>query len=242
MQKLIIANWKSNKSLAAASQWVEEFAGGLGERAGACEVVGAGAQDALELRAKVVVAPGFSLLQTVSEALDGFAAPAHLGAQDVSPFPLGSYTGAVAASSLKELGVSYCIVGHSERRKHFHETDAEVAAKVLRLTEAGITPVLCIDTEYLESQLAAIESALLSQLVVAYEPLSAIGTGNNQDVGTVAVVVAQIKSLCGENVPVLYGGSVKPENVAEYMLVSDGALVGGASLEATEFQALLERV
>jgi triosephosphate isomerase len=227
MQKLIIANWKSNKSLAAASEWVADYSGAWAEQ---------------ELRAKVVVAPGFSLLQTVSEALDGFSAPAHLGAQDVSPFPLGSYTGAVAASSLRELGVTHCLVGHSERRKHFGESDQVIAAKVLRLTEVGITPVLCVDTEYLESQAAALDASLFSQLVVAYEPLSAIGTGNNQDVGTVAKVVADVKALFGEAVPVLYGGSVRPENVAEYLLVSDGALVGGASLDVTVFQELLERV
>lgn len=227
MQKLIVANWKSNKSLAGASQWVEEFAKLSGDH---------------EVRAKVVVAPGFTLLQTVHEAIDGFDAPINLGAQDVSPFPYGSYTGAVAAASLKELGVTHCIVGHSERRKHFHETDSQVAAKVSQLCEVGITPIVCVDTEYLGSQAAAIDAALLTQVVVAYEPLSAIGTGQDQDVGTIRSVVTQIKALFGERVPVLCGGSVTPENVSEYMLVSDGALVGGASLEAEVFHEIIERV
>lgn len=223
MEKLIIANWKSHKSLPAASHWVEEFAS---------EVAGK------TLQGIVVVAPPFTLMQTAHEAIDGFDAPLLLSAQDVSPYPFGAYTGEVTAAHLKELGVQYVILGHSERRSHFHETSHEVAAKVGQALEQGITPIVCVDRDYIQDQASAIERDNLKKVVVAYEPLSAIGTGRNEDVGSVKAVIAEIKQVFVD-VPVIYGGSVSEFNINEYLLVADGALVGSASLEAKDFAQLV---
>ncbi len=227
MQKILIANWKSHKSLAAASQWVEQYVTALGSA---------------EVRAKVVLAPGFSLLQTVHEAVVGFSAPLQLGAQDVSPFPLGSYTGAVAATQLKDFGITHCLVGHSERRIHLHESHQDVSSKISRLCEVGITPVLCLDSPYIAEQANCIDANLYSQLIVAYEPLSAIGTGHTPDIATVAAVLTEMRGFFGESVPVLYGGSVDADNIAEFLLVSDGALIGGASLDGAQFAAVVRAV
>jgi triosephosphate isomerase len=155
---------------------------------------------------------------------------------------MGAYTGAVSAQSLQEFGVTYVLVGHSERRKYFHETDQDVALKVRQVLDGGMQPVLCIDEPYLHSQAAAIDTSVYSSLIIAYEPVAAIGTGKSMNVGTVQEVSARIKQTFGDGVPVLYGGSVTDENVAEYLLVADGALVGGASLEARDFTQLLAHV
>jgi triosephosphate isomerase (TIM) len=222
MEKLLIANWKSHKKLQAASQWVEQFTTATAGK---------------NPRGTVVVAPPFSLLQTVQEAIEGFEAPLILGAQDVSKYPFGKYTGEVAAASLADLGVRYVLVGHSERRRHFNETNQEVAAKVSQVLEAGLIPVVCVDREYVQDQAAALASDQLEKVLVAYEPVEAVGTGNNQDVGVVQEVVKEIRQAFGE-VRVLYGGSVTEFNVGEYLLVCDGVLVGGASLEVSDFFAL----
>lgn len=218
MKKFLIANWKSNKTITEARQWAEQFST---------------TQFSAEKTA-VIVAPPTPLLIAVRE---GLPESMSLAAQDVSPFTAGSYTGAVAARTLAGL-VSYAIVGHSERRRHFGETHQSVAQKVTQACSEGLTPVVCVDQDYVAEQAAAIEQELLSKCIVAYEPLGAIGTGNNVSVDEVTTVATSITANFGE-VPVLYDGSVKPDNVGEYLLVSDGVLVGGASLDAAEFAQLV---
>ncbi len=222
MKTYIIANWKANKSVSAAKQWCTDF---LAARPTSEHTV--------------VICPGFQLLQTVAAELQ--SSTYALGAQTVSPFAQGAYTGAVAATQLSELHVQYVLVGHSERRKYFHETSEVVAQQVSQALQAGSTPVVCIDVPYLHEQLSLIPESELQQCLVAYEPLASIGTGVHEDVGSVQSVVSQVHAFSAE-VPVLYGGSVNSENVQEYCLVTRGVLVGGASLDAAAFADLVAAV
>lgn len=223
MTKLIIANWKSHKNTSEISEWLEDF----------------GKQVALTSSdATIIIAPPFPFLSQVSQAIKNWGHNnIKLSVQDISPFPAGSYTGAVTGFNLDGLHVDYAIVGHSERRKYFHETHTEVAQKVAQAIDTGMTPIVCVDDEYTLAQANAIDQALLQKCVVAYEPIEAIGSGENQPIDEVKPVIAEIKKAFGD-VPVLYGGSVDVESVDEYLAVTDGVLVGGASLDAKEFLAL----
>lgn len=218
MSKIFIANWKSNKTQTSATEWLEIFSG-----------------SAIPASAQVIIAPAFPLLTTVKQHLE---VPIRLAAQDVSSFPMGSYTGAVNAQQLKDLSVEYVIVGHSERRKYFHETHADVAAKIAQIVANGLKPVLCLDEEYIEAQADALETRDIPGLIVAYEPLEAIGNGHNAPADQVAKVIQKIKAAYGD-VPVIYGGSVDERSVAEYLLICDGVLVGTAALEADSFQRVV---
>lgn len=220
MSKLIIANWKSQKTLDAAQKWWNDFSSSFQESA----------------HNTVVVAPSFTLLSSTEVLASDTGI--HLGAQDVSSYPMGSYTGGVNAQQLKDMGVEYVIVGHSERRRYFHETHEDVAKKVREVLAANMTPVLCVDKEYIDDQAALLNTKEMLACVLAYEPVAAIGSGQPEDVGTVKEVINQIKAVFGP-VPVIYGGSVTEINVQEYVLVSDGALVGSASLDGEKFAALV---
>ena len=220
--KLIIANWKSNKNLASAKEWLEEFS----KSAGKTKTSGK----------EVAIAPPFDLLEIVKENLpEGVV----LAVQDMSAFPAGSYTGEVGISNLKGFDIRYAIVGHSERRHYQKETDLDVANKVERALEAGIAPIVCIDEPYLISQARAIESKNLGKCVVAYEPISAIGTGDEMRPEKVLEVVGEVRKHFGEDVRVIYGGSVDTTNVGDYFEICDGVLVGGASLKVQEFLKLI---
>lgn len=218
MSKFFVANWKSNKTLTGVAEWIGTFQ----------------VADIPE-SAEVIIAPPFQLLSEVKQHLE---APLKLAAQDVSAFPMGSYTGAVNAQQLKDIGCEYVIVGHSERRRYFHETHADVANKIQQALTNNLKPIVCLDEDYIDQQVAALENKDIPGLIVAYEPLEAIGSGNNAPADQVSRVVAKIKSVFGE-VPVLYGGSVDERSVHEYLLITDGVLVGGASLEAESFQSIV---
>lgn len=221
MKKLIVGNWKSNKTIESSRSWLESFSQHVSE---------------FEDNAEIVIAPPFPLLSLVGGQAAGLGFK--LGIQDLSQFDAGSYTGAVSIHNLQDLGVSYAILGHSERRRYFRETDHDVAGKVAQAISAGIVPLVCIDESYISSQAAAIEDDHLSQCVVVYEPLAAIGTGDNADVGNVKEVAEKIRLAFGD-VKILYGGSTNSQNVGEYTLVVDGVLVGTASLDAKEFAKLV---
>ena len=215
MDKLIFANWKSQKLVSQIEPWV----------------VAVGAPPA---GVSVIVMAPFSLLGSVGSQLPvGIG----LGAQDVSPFPLGAYTGEIAAAQLADMKVTHCLAGHSERRKYFAETSEQVAKKCEQLLQVGITPVVCVDEPYLEEQLGLLSAEVLKACVIAYEPLSAIGTGDNAPLDVVRTMVEKIKQLA--DVPVIYGGSVTSDSIGEYLLVCDGALVGSASLDGSAFAKLL---
>jgi triosephosphate isomerase len=226
MQKYIVGNWKSNKSLATAASWVDEFNSAI---------VSTVPEEVI-----VAIAPTFSQLQTVQDKLKEYPrlGTVQLAVQDISPFAAGSYTGAIAPENFEALTVSYAIVGHSERRRYFHETHQDVANKVARCLEAGITPIVCVDDEYIADQAASIDQQQLKKCIVAYEELGAIGTGENESPAHVASVIKRIKHVFGE-IPVLYGGSVNSSNVEQYSSITDGVLVGGASLDAKAFAQIV---
>lgn len=217
--KFIIANFKSHQTVEEAEDWIKQFGSGY-----------------LPTQDKsVILAPSFTNLWRFKRVNKIF-----LAAQDVSPFPPGAYTGAVNARQLKALGVDYCLVGHSERRRWFHETHQEIANKVRELLEQQITPVLCLDEPYLNQQLAALEGPGLTKIIVAYEPVEAIGSGQPQDPATAEQIALKIKGTT-PNIPVLYGGSVTAKNAPRYTSQNsiDGLLVGGVSLKPDEFLKLI---
>ena len=177
----------------------------------------------------------------------------------------GAFTGEVSVPMLEEMGVKYCIIGHSERREMFGDTDETVNKKAKRLIKAGITPILCVgetEAEYdagktaevvkteIKESLEGLTSDEVSRLVIAYEPIWAIGTGKSADVETAEkcckLVRETVKSLydeaTAEAVRIQYGGSVKPNNIKEYMACEDidGALIGGASLKVDSFKELVD--
>lgn len=220
----IIANWKSHKTAAEAEEWLTAFAA---------------QQMSIANETEVIVAAPFSLLAAVASALK-VPALSHLklAVQDISPFPAGAYTGAVSVRNLAGFGVEYAILGHSERRRYFHETHQEIANKIDQCLSAGITPIVCVDNEYIVEQAAAIPDEHRSQCLVAYEDLAAIGTGNNTALAEVLEQFKIIKAAFGE-VPTIYGGSVNGSNTKEYLAHSDGVLVGTASLKVEDFLAVI---
>jgi triosephosphate isomerase len=231
---LIAANWKMHKTIAEA----EAFA-----RALLPLVAGA--------RAEVAVAPGFVALAALARALAG--SDVGLAAQNVNPNERGAFTGEVSADMLADAGCRYGIVGHSERRTLYGESDAFVAAKAAALLARGIRPIVCVGESLAEREagrtLETVNGQLrATEIVIAYEPVWAIGTGRTatpemaQEVH--AALRAELAARFGASahaIRIQYGGSVKPENTAELMAQADidGALVGGASLEASSFAAIV---
>lgn len=224
MPKFIIANWKSNKNSEEAKNWIAEYA-----------TAGHGSQ------ATVVLAPAFTLLDVVADEIKKTEAHISLAVQTLSPYPAGSYTGGVSVRNLEGLPIRYAILGHSERRQYFHETNNDVAKQVDQALAAGITPIVCVDKDYITSQAAAIADEVKARCIIAYEPASMIGSGVSEDVGTVTEVLEKVKKVFGP-VPVIYGGSVNETNVASYLTVADGVLVGTASLDVEKFKNLISAV
>jgi len=212
---------------------------------------------------EVVVAPPFTGLADAVRACAGL--PLSVSAQDVFHEPQGAYTGEVAPGMLTDLGVRWVIIGHSERRQYFGETDESVAQKARAALDAGLLPIVCVGETEAERDAGATESRLVRQLrdglgalsatdaprlVIAYEPVWAIGTGRTATPETAQEACAFIRRTldqvlgegAGEQVRILYGGSVKPDNVDDLMAQPDidGGLVGGASLEVESFARLVE--
>jgi triosephosphate isomerase len=244
MKKLVVGNWKMHGSRASNAELI---AGLL-----------AADLSATAPRADVAVCPPFVYLADVADALKGSAIA--VGTQDISVQAQGAYTGEVAGPMIRELGASYAIVGHSERRSCHSESDQLVADKARAALSHGLTPIVCVgetlaereagQTEAVVSrQLKAVIDALgeqLVQIVVAYEPVWAIGTGKTaspEQAQAVHVVLrAQLKAAlpAAASVPLLYGGSVKPDNAAVLFAQADidGGLIGGAALKAADFAAI----
>ena len=242
MRKLIAGNWKMNGSLAANEALVRGLLAGLDQPA--CDVA---------------VCPPAAYLAQVQHLLAGSNAVA-LGAQDVSEHEGGAYTGNVSAAMLRDFGVRYAIVGHSERRQYQGETDLQVARKAGRALAAGITPIVCVGETLAEreqgltgfivqrqlSAVIALNAARLADIVVAYEPVWAIGTGQTatpeQAQQVHAALRAQLKaaSAAAAGVRILYGGSMNAANAATLLAQPDidGGLIGGASLKAADFIAI----
>jgi triosephosphate isomerase len=241
-KKLIAGNWKMNGNLQANETLIKGLLAGLGQLN--CEVS--------------VCVPSVYLAQCQS-LLAGSAID--LGAQDVSSHEGGAYTGEIAPAMLKEFGVRYAIVGHSERRQYHGETDELVAAKAQQALSAGITPIVCVGEtlaereagkteEVVKRQLAAVihtNGHCISEVVVAYEPVWAIGTGKTatpeQAQQVHAVLRAQLKAASpnADRIKLLYGGSMNAANAASLLVQPDidGGLIGGAALKVQDFLTIV---
>jgi triosephosphate isomerase (TIM) len=245
---LMAGNWKMNLNHQEAVALVQKLAWTLADKK---HDFG---------RAEVVVVPPFTDLRSVQTLVDGDRLSIGYGAQDVSTHDDGAYTGEISASMLAKLGCSYVLAGHSERREHHLESDEVVNLKAKKTLEAGMTPLVCVGEgldvrnegrhvaytlEQLDGSLAGISAEQVASLVVAYEPVWAIGTGEVATPDDAQEVCSAIRGRvtekwgdeAGSAVRVLYGGSVKAANVAGIMEKADidGCLVGGASLQADEF-------
>jgi len=242
-KKLIAGNWKMNGSIEANEALVRAVVAGMGADAGC-------------LVAVCVPAPYLAQLQLLRHG-----SSLELGAQDVSAHAQGAYTGEVSAAMLKEFGVRYAIVGHSERRQYHGETDQAVADKAKAALALGITPIVCVGEtlaqrdagqteEVVKRQMAAVihtNGHCISEIVVAYEPVWAIGTGKTatpeQAQQVHAVLRAQLKAATAhsERVHILYGGSMNAANAASLLAQPDidGGLIGGASLKAADFLQII---
>jgi triosephosphate isomerase (TIM) len=215
-------------------------------------------------RCEVVVCPTFTSLRAVQTVIEADNLPIGLGAQNVFWEEKGAYTGEVSPSMLAKLAVSYVIVGHSERREIFGETDEMVNKKVKAVLAGGMTPIMCVGetlgereagetaakvSRQVQAGLEGVDPNQVGAMVIAYEPIWAIGTGRNatpEDANeTIGTIRSMVAGLAGEepgaSIRIQYGGSVKPSNVAAIMAQPeiDGALVGGASLEADDFAQIV---
>jgi triosephosphate isomerase len=209
---------------------------------------------------EIVVLPPFVDIRSVQTLTDGDKLMIGYGAQDLSPHPSGAYTGDISGPMLAKLGCQYVVVGHSERRQYHHEDDGLVNAKVKAALNVGIAPILCVGEglevreagEHVQHTLAQLDAALdkvkpdqIEKVVVAYEPVWAIGTGKTATPEDAQEVIGALRTRLAERytggtadrMRILYGGSVKANNVAGIMEQADidGALVGGASIDAEEF-------
>ena len=238
---LIAGNWKMYKNADEAAAFAEEFK-----------------KLYHDTDLKAAICAPFPQLETLVKAFEGTGIG--VGAQNVHYEKEGAYTGEVSVPMLQYIGVDYCIVGHSERRQHFNETDETVNLKLNALLETKITPILCVGedlyqrkrgfqeklvAEQVQNALRGIPAEKAAKLVIAYEPIWAIGTGRtatpiqaNQMCGLIReTLIKMYDEDIADRVIIQYGGSVKPENATEIMNMEeiDGALVGGASLDPLKF-------
>ena len=243
---IIAANWKLHKTIAEASQFVDD----LQRRCAGLEEL------------DVVLAAPFTALAALHERLQ--ITPFYLAAQNVFWEAQGAYTGEISAAMLLDVGCTYVIIGHSERRQYFGETDDTVQKKVSAALQAGLRPIVCVGESLAQRQagetfhvveqqvergLASCAGFDLAQIVLAYEPLWAIGTGLTATSAQAQEVHRHVRTVLGhlwgeevaDAVRIQYGGSVRPENIAALMAEEDidGALVGGASLDVASFAQIL---
>ena|SRR3989344_9103670 len=248
MKPLIAANWKMNKSVKDADSFIKEFK----------KFYDSNASD-------IVICPPFTILPHLSKMIKG--AGIKLGSQNMHFEEKGAFTGEISPSMLKELNCEYVILGHSERRQHFKEDDELINKKVKSAIAHGLKPILCVGETLQQREAKTAMKAIKTQIVgclkdvnkdeikniiIAYEPVWAIGTGKNATPEQAQEVHAYIKKVLSElysdpiasKVRIIYGGSVKPENAKELLSMKDiyGALVGGASLDAKIFGAICNSI
>jgi len=247
MTKWIVAgNWKMNNTAAEGQALVKEIIAGLPDISG---------------KGEVVVAPSFTVLRSVYEVIKG--TPVTLASQNIFFEDKGAYTGEISPAMLKDAGCTYAIIGHSERRKHFHESDENVNLKVKKCLAAGLKPIICVGetdeereagiTEFvvgIQVKKALIGIKDLANITIAYEPVWAIGTGKNATPVEAQEVHEFIRNILSDvygspalDVKLLYGGSVTADNFGELIAMKNinGALVGGASLKSENFLGIISR-
>lgn len=218
-KQFIIANWKSHKTIHEAKLWFEEMSLHLHELG--------------DFKEKdIIVCPPFPILHVGLDSIKKHSLPLLLGAQDISPFPEGSYTGAVSGKLLREF-VTHTIIGHSESRRYLHQTEEELAKKVAMALSFGIMPIYCVSNKE--------EKIPQGVKIVAYEPLEAIGSGKPEEPQETESIAHSIKEKNSVSY-ILYGGSVTAENVQNYTQLPsvDGVLVGGESLNAQPFTSIIQ--
>lgn len=242
---IIAGNWKMNNTISESLTLIEEIK-----------------KHKLDDRVEALVCVPFTSLNEVKEALEG--TEIKLGAQNIHWEENGAYTGEISPLMLKEIGIDYCIIGHSERRQYFHETDQTVNKKIKAALKHDIKPIVCVgetleerevgkEKEIVKEQVLkafeGIDKEKIKDIVIAYEPIWAIGTGKtassddaNQMCGFIrGIIKTEYGEESAENIRIQYGGSVKPETIGELMTKEhiDGALVGGASLNSLDFVKLV---
>ncbi|AGH98060.1 triose-phosphate isomerase [Micavibrio aeruginosavorus] len=250
-KKLIAGNWKMHGTLVSVRQLAEAVIDGVEK------------DSSLLDRCDFLVCPTFIHIPAVRAVIDHNRGALRVGGQDCSTHDTGAFTGDIAAPMLKDVGCSAVILGHSERRQHHGESDQIVAAKAGQAHQAGLMTIICVgETEgqrtagqekyivkqQLDGSIPA--GAMAANMVIAYEPVWAIGTGKTATPADVAAMHAFIRQILvekmadGAGVRILYGGSVKPENAAELLAIPDvdGALIGGASLKADQYLAIAKAV
>ena len=252
MKKIIIGNWKLNLDHLEAIQFLQKLNYSLNIDT--------------DEKISIVVAPSHTSLRSIQTIIDADKLNIFLSSQDVSMFNDGAYTGEVSAHQLAKLNISYCIVGHSERRQHFNETDEFVNVKINNLINKEITPIICFgesndqrtDGNYMDFLINQIENSTkglrkdkVDEIIFAYEPIWAIGTGQNASFQDIVEVISKVKEFISkksffneEKIKFIYGGSVSPDNSYEILnsKIIDGALVGGASLDVDKFIKIIESV
>jgi len=246
----IAGNWKLQKTVAEATAMVRDLRGLV---------------SVIRDQVEIAVAPPFTAIYPVAKALEG--SNIKVAGQNCYWESKGAFTGEIAPEMLKEAGCAYVIIGHSERRQFFHETDETVNKRVKAAFKAGLTPILCVGESLAEREsgqtlavverqtnggLAGLSADLAKSIVIAYEPVWAIGTGKVATTQQAQEVHASIRKLVASaygpalaaGVRIQYGGSVKPDNAAELLAQPDidGALVGGASLKAEDFAKIVKAV
>lgn len=219
--KLIVANWKANKTITEAREWCETFS-------------------TLDHNAayEYVICPPFPHLSALAEHFPNL----QFGTQDFSPYGAGAYTGEVPGYILDGLHIRYTILGHSERRKYQGETSALVARKAAAALADGVTPIICVDRSEFQTQIDQLSRSEIESSIFAYEPVHAISTfgGHEDPLETTLAAIEELRELAGGRAPVLYGGSVDKENSLMYLQQEDinGVLVGKTSLDPRAFAQL----
>ncbi len=252
MKKIIIGNWKLNLDHLEAIQLLQKINYSLPED--------------IEENIEIVLSPSFTSLRSLQTVISSDKLKIKLSSQNVSQYSSGAYTGEISAAQLKKLDIEYAIVGHSERRTLFNEVDSVINHKVNRLIDSEIVPIFCfgesIDERksgtylnFIENQinegLKGLRKDKVKKLVVAYEPIWAIGTGEVASLENIVEVLDYVKNIINkkpffsdDNVKFIYGGSVSPDNAEDILnsKIVDGALVGGASLDANKFLDIIKAV
>ncbi len=242
MRPCFVANWKMYKTCGEAEDYLQSLS----------------LQPALRgFDREIVLAPPFTALSSVRARIESTAPGIVLAAQNLHFAPEGAYTGEVSARMLREVGCRYVMVGHSERRVHLGESDSQIRLKVAAAGDAGLIPILCVGETLQQRQMgegaavvqrqieAALGSTWESEMLVAYEPVWAIGANRTPSPTEIVAMHRRIRACFATSAPIriLYGGSVTPENIADLMGGGevDGVLVGGQSLSAENFATIIER-